>query len=235
MPVKKILVVEDDPSIRYGLKEVLQQEGFSPVVCERGDEAVARAREEKPCLILLDVMLPGENGFEICKNLRKIGTTVPVIMLTAKGQELDKVIGLESGADDYVTKPFGVRELVARIHALLRRSGGDVDGKKKDAGDGFKIGGVTVFPSNFQLERDGQREGLTPKELAVLELLHKCRGEVLSRDRLLDQVWGLNYFGTTRTVDQTVAQIRKKLGDSGARPRYLVTVHGAGYKLATDS
>lgn len=229
----KVLVVEDDPSIRFGLAEVLKTEGFLPVTCERGDEAIAAVRKERPGLILLDVMLPGKNGFEICKTLREAGIGVPVLMLTAKGQELDKVIGLDCGADDYVTKPFGVRELVARIHALMRRAGRP-NGEGGDRVEQFRVGEVTVFPDEFQVERGGEREPLTPKELGVLELLNVRRGEVLSRDELLDKVWGMNYFGTTRTVDQTVAQLRKKIGDAGGEPRFLKTVHGVGYKLVRE-
>jgi DNA-binding response OmpR family regulator len=236
-PKKKVLVVEDDPSIRYGLVEVLESEGFLAADCDRGDAALAAVRAERPDLIILDVMLPAKSGFEICKELRESGDTTPILMLTAKGQEYDKVIGLDSGADDYVTKPFGLRELVARIHALLRRAevraGGPGGG---DAGHprSFQIGDVIVHPAAFQVERRGKREPLTPKELGVLELLHARRGEVLSRDELLDKVWGLNYFGTTRTVDQTVAQLRKKIGDGGGEPRFLLTVHGAGYKLRRE-
>jgi DNA-binding response OmpR family regulator len=151
-------------------------------------------------------------------------------MLTAKSQELDKVVGLDLGADDYVTKPFGVRELLARIHALLRRT--SAPGTQGDNSAPFQIGSTTIDPKTFQLRRGKVVEELTAKELKLLQLFHSHPGEVLSRDRLLSEVWGYNYYGTTRTLDQVVVQLRRKLGDSGDEPRYLLTVHGVGYKLA---
>jgi len=154
-------------------------------------------------------------------------------MLTAKGQEFDKVIGLDSGADDYVTKPFGVRELVARIHALLRRSENHLGAAPRSNGV-LHIGENEVDPRTHQLKRGRLTEELTARELKVLQLMHAHPGEVFSRDRLLNEVWGYNYFGTTRTLDQCIVQIRKKLGDSGDRPRHLLTVHGVGYKLLVD-
>ncbi|CAN5457422.1 response regulator transcription factor [soil metagenome] len=224
---EKILVVEDDANIRLGLAEVLGGEGYVVETCERGDAVAGAVAGFGPDLVVLDVMLPGMDGFAVCRKLREAGVGVPVLMLTAKGQEFDKVIGLESGADDYVTKPFGVRELVARVRALLRRTGGG----RAAASEGFLVGDAKVFPRSFEVERDGRRESLTPKELGVILLLRRRRGEVLTRDALLDQVWGMQYFGTTRTVDQTVAQLRKKLGDAGSEPKHLLTVHGAGYRL----
>jgi DNA-binding response OmpR family regulator len=155
-------------------------------------------------------------------------------MLTAKGQELDKVIGLDAGADDYVTKPFGLRELVARIHALLRRVDGQAAGGHAANGV-FHIGANEIDPRTLLLKRGRVTEELTPRELKVLQLMQSRPGEVFSRDRLLSEVWGYNYFGTTRTLDQCIVQIRKKLGDSGEDPKHLLTVHGVGYKLAAAS
>ena len=226
----KILIVEDDANISLGLETILNGEGFDVVVCNRGDKALEAANKHQPGLIILDVMLPGANGFDICKQVRakKIGT--PILMLTAKGQELDKVIGLDSGADDYVTKPFGVRELVARIHALLRRV--DAKGQASVHTNGiFRIGVNEIDPKTLMLKRGRTTEDLTPRELKILQLMHASPGEVFSRDRLLTEVWGYNYFGTTRTLDQCIVQIRKKLGDSGENPKHLLTVHGVGYRL----
>jgi len=152
-------------------------------------------------------------------------------MLTAKGQELDKVVGLDLGADDYVTKPFGVRELLARIHALLRR-GAPVGGTGNDAA--FRIGAAEIDPRTFQIRRGKAIEELTAKELKLLQVFHEHCGEVLSRDRLLNDVWGYNYYGTTRTLDQVIVQLRKKLGDNGGNPKHLITVHGVGYKLEKE-
>ena len=226
----KILIVEDDPNILLGLETILKGEGFEVAVCNRGDKALDAATKHQPALIVLDVMLPGANGFEICKQVRGRKITTPILMLTAKGQELDKVIGLDSGADDYVTKPFGVRELVARIHALLRRAEGN--GKATGSSqDDFRIGANEINPRTLQLKRGRTTEELTARELKILQLMHARPGEVFSRDRLLTEVWGCNYFGTTRTLDQCIVQIRKKLGDSGEHPRHLLTVHGVGYKM----
>jgi len=174
-------------------------------------------------------MLPGRNGFVACKDLRAAGFRMPILMLTAKGQELDKVLGLDAGADDYVTKPFGIRELVARINALLRRAESHLH--TTQVAPVFEVGECRVDPKNYSLVRRGETETLTPKEMSLLVCLYRHRGEVLSRDQLLNEVWGVNYYGTTRTLDQTVAQLRKKIGDSGTHPRLLVTVHGVGYKL----
>jgi DNA-binding response OmpR family regulator len=226
----KILVIEDDPNISLGLEEILKGEDFEVAVCGRGDKAVEAVSRSHPALIILDVMLPGANGFEICKQLRAKKVAAPVLMLTAKGQEMDKVIGLDSGADDYVTKPFGVRELVARIHALLRRtqsaaatdSGGDAS---------FQIGNAMVDAKKFEIRRGKTTEELTARELKLLQLFHGHPGEVFSRDKLLNEVWGYNYYGTTRTLDQVIVQLRKKLGDAGDAPKHLITVHGVGYKL----
>lgn len=227
----KILVVEDDPSIRFGLEEVFKSEGHHVAACERGDNAEGLIGAELPDLIILDVMLPGKNGYEICRDLRQRGCRIPILMLTAKGQELDKVIGLDSGADDYVTKPFSVRELVARVNALLRRceriEGAAIAGEDAE----FQVGEATISEANYEISRNGESERLTPKEMELLKFLHANRGKVLSRDAILDAVWGIQYFGTTRTLDQCVAQLRKKIGDAGGSPRFLKTVHGVGYRL----
>jgi DNA-binding response OmpR family regulator len=229
---KKIFIVEDDASIRFGLREVFEAEGYEVEDMEDGERAVTRIVESSSDVVILDVMLPGQNGFEICKALRASQCRVPVLMLTSKGQELDKVIGLDSGADDYVTKPFGVRELVARVNALLRRSGGSGGDGKIAPATTFKIGEAEVSRRTFEITIDGQAERLTPKEMDLLAYFDGHRGEVLSRDEILEAVWGMNYFGTTRTLDQCVAQLRKKMGDSGSNPRHLQTVHGVGYRLA---
>ena len=229
----KVLIVEDDPHILLGLEEVLQSDGFEVAVCSRGDQAIEALAKHRPALLVLDVMLPGLSGYDICKQLRARKVATPILMLTAKGQELDKVVGLDLGADDYVTKPFGVRELLARIHALLRRTGPPPTG---DASlqTPFQIGDATIDPKTFQLKRGKKVEELTAKELKLLQVFYAHPGEVLSRDRLLNEVWGYNYFGTTRTLDQVIVQLRKKLGDNGGEPQHLLTVHGVGYKLASS-
>jgi len=226
---QKILVVEDDPHILLGLEEILKSEGYEVSVCNRGDKAVDMVVKTSPSLVVLDVMLPGLSGYDVCKQLRSKNIRVPILMLTAKGQELDKVIGLDLGADDYVTKPFGVRELVARINALLRRTQpatGDANSTEP-----FQIGPAAIDPKKYELRRGKTVEELTAKELKLLQLFHAHPGEVFSRDKLLNEVWGYNYYGTTRTLDQVIVQLRKKLGDSADAPKHLITVHGVGYKL----
>jgi len=225
----KILVVEDDPHILLGLEEVLKSEGFEVASSNRGDQALDAFSKHRPALVVLDVMLPGLSGFDVCKQLRAKKITTPILMLTAKGQEIDKVVGLDLGADDYVTKPFGVRELLARIHALLRRGTNGAIAPSSDAP--FKIGSAAINPKTFQIQRGKTNEELTAKEAKLLQFFHAHTGEVLSRDRLLNEVWGYNYFGTTRTLDQVIVQLRKKLGDNGDEPKHLLTVHGVGYRL----
>ena len=225
----KVLIVEDDPHISLGLEEVLKSDGFETVTCGRGEKAVAMVESARPHLIVLDVMLPGKSGYDICKELRARKVTAPILMLTAKGQELDKVVGLDLGADDYMTKPFGVRELLARIHALLRRAANHTQELPDSAP--FQIGPATIDPKTFQIRRGKTVDELTAKELKLLQFFHAHAGEVLSRDRLLNEVWGYNYFGTTRTLDQVIVHLRKKLGDASDDPKHLLTVHGVGYRL----
>lgn len=219
----KILIVEDDEHIATGLQAVLESEGYEATVCGRGNEALVLIGSQKPSLVLLDVMLPGKSGYDVCKELRAAGDRTLVLMLTAKGQELDKVVGLDLGADDYLTKPFGVRELLARIHALLRRS---LPGTVRS--DNFQVGAATIDRAKLELRQGVTVHNLSQKELKLLELFAAHPGEVLSRDRLLSEVWGYNYYGTTRTLDQVIVQLRKKLGE----PACIQTVHGVGYKHA---
>jgi DNA-binding response OmpR family regulator len=227
----KLLIVEDDPHIVLGLEEVLKGEGFDVAICNRGDTALEAVGRHRPSLIILDVMLPGLSGYDICRQLRTRKVATPILMLTAKGQEIDKVVGLDLGADDYITKPFGVRELLARIHALLRRSQSPTASGGSDPEATFQIGTAKIDAKTFQIKRGKVTEELTAKELKLLQLFHAHPGEVLSRDRLLNQVWGYNYYGTTRTLDQVIVQLRKKLSDNGSEPKHLITVHGVGYKL----
>lgn len=227
-----IFIVEDDTSIRFGLEEILKVEGFSVVSCGNGGIAIEGIGEALPDLIILDVMLPGKSGYEIAAELRKTGCRIPILMLTAKGQEMDKVAGLNSGADDYVTKPFGISELLARVNALLRRScdWGNSEAAAGEAGV-IPLGRAEIDLENYAVNLEGETAALTPRERELIIFLLQHRGQVLSRDRILEAVWGVKYFGTTRTLDQCVAQVRKKIGDHGRTAEYLLTVHGVGYKL----
>jgi len=221
----KILVVEDDTHIRFGLTELLTSEGFEVEACARGDQALAAIEKAQPRLVVLDVMLPGLSGFEVCKQLRARDYRGLVLMLTAKGQEMDKVIGLELGADDYVTKPFGLREFTARVHALLRRSPSNAP-----AATPAHFGDCVLDERTFELKRGKKTVSLSAKELKLFQLFATHPREVLSRDRLLNDVWGYEYYGTTRTLDQTIVQLRKKLSDLGADPKQIATVHAVGYR-----
>lgn len=232
-----ILIVEDDPAIRMGLEEVLRGEGYAVLGLERGDEVVERALAEFPAdLILLDVMLPGRNGYDCCRALRASGVGVPVLMLTAKGREADKLTGFDCGADDYVTKPFGIKELAARVRALLRRAKENgAKEREREAGGVFRIGENVVDPVNHSIRMGEVVTPLTPRECGLLVHLQMHRGRLLTRDELLTAVWSVNAAAvTTRTLDQTVAQVRRKLGDAASQPRWILTVHGVGYKLAAE-
>lgn len=225
----KILVVEDDANIRFGLNELLTSEGFEVESCARGDQAVAAVTKHQPRLIVLDVMLPKLSGYDVCKQLRAEGYQGLILMLTAKSQEMDKVIGLELGADDYVTKPFGLREFTARVHALLRR---DRSGAAPAAMN--QLGACVIDPRTFELKYGEVSTSLSAKELKLFQLFASHPNEVLSRDRLLNEVWGYEYYGTTRTLDQAIVQLRKKLSDIGADPKQIATVHAVGYRWLSE-
>ncbi len=226
----KVVVVEDEKFIRIGLEEVLGTAGFEVVSTGDGATALDLIHREKPAVVLLDIMLPGMSGFDICREMRKRKNMTPVLMLTAKGQEVDKVLGLDLGADDYVTKPFQMMELIARVKALIRRSHLPGSGDEDD-GQTFAIGQSTISKTTYSITGNGEELDLTPREMDLLQAFAKNRGTVLSRERLLNEVWGVNYFGTTRTLDQTVAQVRKKLRLTGSDPEIIDTVHGVGYRL----
>lgn len=226
---KHLLIIEDDPHIRLGLTDTLRAEGYRVSTCADGTTALAQIRSLSPDLIVLDVMLPGKSGFDICRDLRADRNTVPILLLTAKSQETDKVIGLELGADDYLTKPFGLRELLARVHALLRRA--NLASSNRPPPDTIHVGPATIHPAALRGESGSTAITFTPREMAVIVLLHRERGNAVSRDRILNDVWGVDYYGTTRTLDQLIVKLRQKLEPNPAHPRHLTTVHGLGYRL----
>jgi len=229
---KRILVAEDDANIRTGLLDALETEGYEPEGLANGASALAAFRQEKWDLLLLDVMMPEKSGYEVAREIRASGSDVPLLMLTAKGEEIDKVLGFEMGADDYVTKPFSIRELLARVKALLRRSSGLASGSEKEEGTptSFTLGPVEVDGRRYEMQAHGKTHSLTPRELKLLSLFRERPGEVLSRDYLLDQAWGIDYLGTTRTLDQHIVQLRKKVERKPTEPEWLLTVHGIGYR-----
>jgi DNA-binding response OmpR family regulator len=222
-----ILVVEDDPTLRLGLTKTLRSEGFRVEVAKTGREGLEKALAERPDLVLLDVMLPERNGYEVCEELREADDELPIIMLTAKGEEEDKVRGLALGADDYVVKPFGVAELLARVHAALRR-------RRKAERDieTLEIGDVRVDFRAHRLEKAGVALEVTALEMKVLRYLARREGELVPRQRILDAVWGADYFGTDRTVDNFINRLRTKIEDDPKEPRYITTVRGAGYRFS---
>jgi two-component system alkaline phosphatase synthesis response regulator PhoP len=222
----RILIVEDDPSIRLGLKRSLEFEGFTVELARDGEEAIQRAFDKKPDLIVLDIMLPRVNGFEVCRTVRKYDGTIPIVILSAKGDEGDKVLGLELGADDYVTKPFSVRELTARIKAALRRRKA-LDGEIES----FQEGELSIDFGGQTLLVNGERRELSSREFKLLRHLIQNRGRVLSRDQILNKVWGYDYDGTPRTIDNFINKLRQKLGDDPEDPRWIQTVRGSGYKF----
>lgn len=224
-PMAKILIVEDEPGIAFGLENDLQTEGYEVAVVGDGNEAVRRANSEAFDLILLDVMLPSKDGFEVCRELRRGGMKSPIILLTARTQEAEKVMGLDVGADDYVTKPFSPRELRARIRALLRRTALPAQE------DVFRFGQCELDLGRFELRRNGQRLDTTTTELKLLAAFVRCRGRVLTREKLLDEVWGSGFAVTDRVIDNHVVALRKKIEDEPAAPRYLISVRGLGYRF----
>ena len=234
MSKPKILVAEDDANIRQGLVDALESEGYEVVAARHGGEALQRYEAGRFDLVMLDVMMPERSGYDVCRGIRARDPRTPIILVTAKGEEIDKVVGLELGADDYITKPFGVRELLARVAAVLRRSRGVAEAPRAAASpalpDVLDFGSCTVERKTFRLRRGRHAFELTAREVKLIEIFAAHPDEVLSRDRLLNEAWGQEYLGTTRTLDQHIAQLRKKVESDPAAPRTVLTVHGVGYR-----
>ena len=227
-PGRRILLVEDERSITEPLAAALEREGFVTEVAASVADALEAAGREQPDLVLLDVMLPDGSGFDVCRELRR-RSSVPIIMLTARGEEADRVIGLELGADDYVVKPFSAREVVARIRAVLRRA----ETGPAEPGP-IEIGEVRLDPAKREVRRGGTPVELSRKEFDVLELLMRAAGTVVKRERLIEQVWDTNWFGSTKTLDVHVSSLRRKLGDDANEPRYLHTIRGVGFRFTSS-
>jgi DNA-binding response OmpR family regulator len=226
--MKKILIIEDEESIRMALEDDFRLENYDVKVASDGIDGLAKAADPDIDLIILDIMLPGMNGFDICKKLRSDGIRTPIIMLTAKGQEIDRVLGLEIGADDYVTKPFSPRELQSRVKAVLRRMETEPENK---AGNLFRSGGLEVDFRQYLCRKNGKEVSLTVHEFGLLKYLIKKRGQVISRDELLDEVWGKNVFVTPHTVDTHMANLRKKIEDDPSKPKLIFSLRGVGFKF----
>ncbi|MCI0694795.1 response regulator transcription factor [candidate division KSB1 bacterium] len=227
--MKRILIIEEDDAIMSGLANLLRNEGYEIRSAKSGQKGYQVAKEIDPDLIILDLKLPGMSGLEICKRLRDEGMTIPVIMLTAKSEENDTVLALELGADDYVTKPFSVRELIARVRAHLRREEVATASGKEKMLDEFKFGEVVVNFKRHEVIKAGERQDLTNREFLLLEYFIRHRGELLTRDRLLENIWGYKVYPATRTLDTHVRRLRKHIEPDPDQPHYIKTVHGIGY------
>ncbi len=222
----RILVIEDDPAISTGLKESLENEGYKIIVRNDGEDGLNSAFNENPALILLDIMLPSMSGLEICMKLRKQGVVTPIIMLTARGDEADKLLGFELGADDYVTKPFSMKELIARIKAILKRRIAI-----EDSFDFYEFEDVKVNFKSMETTKDDKPVKMSLKEYELLKYFIRHIDEVVTRNMLLDEVWGYDVFPTTRTVDNYILMLRKKIETNPAIPKHIQTIHSAGYKF----
>ncbi|MFZ5434927.1 MAG: response regulator transcription factor [Bacillota bacterium] len=224
----KILVVDDELSIVKLISVNLQREGFAVLTASDGRTALELIRREKPDLILLDIMIPGPDGLEICRTLDREGIRIPIILVTAKDSEVDTVVGLEIGADDYITKPFSTRELVARVRAVLRRSDRNADAASPVV---LEYGGLKIYPAGYEAYQNGKVLSLTTKEFELLAYFMKNRGRVISREQLLDALWGYTYVGDSRVVDVHVSHLREKIEPDPKNPRFIKTIRGVGYKF----
>jgi DNA-binding response OmpR family regulator len=229
-PAHRVLIVEDEPDMVLGLKDNFEFEGYEVLTASDGAAGLERARTQKPDLVILDIMLPKLSGLEVCKTLRGEGFEAPIVMLTARGQEIDKVVGLELGADDYVTKPFSIRELLARVRAILRRT----EGTKRRLSR-YRFADIDLDFEVYKASKGGAPLELSPREFELLRYVIERKGETVSRDRLLEDVWGYESYPSTRTVDTHIAKLRAKIGDSGSEPKYILTIHGVGYKFVDPS
>ena len=224
--MKKILIIEDDPATLTGIEETLKEEHFDVATVMSGQMGYDKAKEGKYDLIILDIMLPEKNGIDICKDLRKNNVNTPILMLTGKKEEIDKVIGLEIGADDYVTKPFSIRELVARVKALLRRPQ-----EIRSEVEEYSFSNVYLNFKKQEAKKGAELIELSVMEYKVMKYFIQREGEVIERNKLLDEVWGYENYPSTRTVDNFILNLRKKIEDDHSNPKHLLTVHGAGYKF----
>lgn len=225
----KVLVAEDDNHIREGLMEVLRQEGYHPIAARDGKEALSLFEARQPEFICLDIMMPGMNGYDVCRAIRAQNAAVPIIFISAKSEEIDRVVGLELGADDFILKPFGVREVIARIRAVTRRvwaAQATINHREQ-----FVMGGLEIFPAELRARRGTAIIDLSLRDLKILSLLEAHRGEVVTRDMFFDQCWGLDYVPNSRTLDQHIAQLRKRIESDPKNPEIIQTVHGAGYRF----
>ncbi len=230
----KILIAEDDLHIRHGLSDLLSQEGYEIETAENGKIALELFKKQKPQFVILDIMMPEMDGYSVCREIRAVDNDIPIIFLSAKSEEIDRVIGLELGADDYISKPFGTREVVARIRAITRRflktSGPTSLAATETQADSFKFGELEVLPNELRAKKDNVCIDLSLREIKVLQTLAKHQGEVVSRDLLFNECWGYDHMPNSRTLDQHISKLRKLIEDDPSDPQLIKTVHGAGYR-----
>lgn len=221
----KVLLADDDPLTLDGLQACIAPEGFSTLAARDGREALTLWERHRPDLLCLDIMMPHVDGYEVCRRVRAVDPHVPVLFLSAKSEEIDVVVGLQLGADDFIRKPFGKNELLARIRAVLRRSQ-----RRSQSSRSFSLGDLTVYPLELRAERSGQEIDLTPRECSILSLLHERAGQVVDRDTLLNRCWGLEYYPESRTLDMQIVKLRKRIERDPAAPELIETVRGVGYR-----
>jgi DNA-binding response OmpR family regulator len=224
----KVLIVEDDAHTRAALSEILEAEGYGTVAAADGREALAVYRREKPDVVCLDIMMPALSGYDVCREIRRADARVPILFISAKSEEVDKVLGLELGADDYIVKPFGRREVIARIRAVTRRLAGQAPAA--EAAEPFRMHDLRIVPSELRAYRGKDAVDLSLRDVKILALFHRSRGKVLDRDTIFDACWGGEYFPNSRTLDQHISQLRKKIERDPAHPIIIRTVHHAGYR-----
>lgn len=225
-----ILIMEDDPHTRAGLAELLAREGFEVEQAADGQKGLALFKRRTPALVCLDVMMPGMSGYDVCREIRRLNTGVPILFISAKGEELDKVVGLELGGDDYLLKPFGAREVIARVRALLRRAAARTPLHGAPGAGDFQLDDLRIFPDELRAYRGKTPIELTPRDVSMLRLFHDRAGKVLDRDTIFDACWGADYFPNSRTLDQHISQLRKRIERDPSSPAIIRTVHGAGYR-----
>jgi DNA-binding response OmpR family regulator len=224
----KVLIAEDDTHTRNGLVEILAAEGYQTIAASDGDEAMRLYDQQRPDFVCLDIMMPEQSGYDVCRHIRRIDETIPIIFISAKSEEIDKVLGLELGADDFIVKPFGVKEVIARIRAVTRRCL-----KQRPATDDepFLLDDLQVFPAELRARRGDEVIELSLREVKLLELLWSHRGQVVDRNRIFDRCWGLDHVPNSRTLDQTISKLRKRIERDPKRPTIIQTVHGVGYRF----
>lgn len=226
----KVLVAEDDANICRGLQDLLEGEGYSTVAAADGEQALRQYQQQKPDIVLLDIMMPGRDGYQVCREIRRLDERVPVIFISAKSEEIDRVLGLELGADDFIMKPFGTREVIARIRAVTRRCLSQ-QVETKNINTAFLMADLEIFPTELRARRGEQTIDLSLRDVEILRLLYEQRGQVVSRDLLYNRCWGRDYLPSSRTLDQHISKLRKLIEPDPSQPSIVKTVHGIGYRF----